>query len=145
MAHETKIGIYGSTRTVLETPGYLELLQQKLGLNVIILGFSGQLPERVLRTSPFDGTPPSEEVLRSLLCRHLDGRPSSDRLASTQGHSGPHVSATGDDATLRRAIGRAQQMGLKVWLLGGGWTSSDFDVVMFCPGQERVNRWYEAV
>jgi hypothetical protein len=145
MIHETKIGIYGSTSMVLETPGYLDLLQQHLGLNVIILGFSGQLPEQVLRTSPFDGTPPSAETLRSLLCQHLDGRPSSEKLDSTRGHIGPHVSATGDDATLRRAIDQAQRMGLQVWLLAGGWTSSDFDVVMFCPGQERVNRWYEAV
>ncbi len=145
MAFETKIGLYTSAHAILEDPGYLETLQKQLGLNVVIVGFSGELPESVRRLSPFDGTPPSPEVVRSLLCRHLDGQPSTDRIESTQGHVGPHVHAKGNDAELRQAIERAHAMGLEAWMLGAGWTSHDFHVVTFCPSQERVNRWYEAV
>ncbi|MBC7235224.1 MAG: hypothetical protein H5T69_05240 [Chloroflexi bacterium] len=145
MAFERKIGIYSNADAVLGDPYYLETLQEKLGLNVVIIGFSGQLPAHVLRESPFDGTPPSPETVRALLCKHLDGRPSAKQLDSVMGQVGPHVSAKGDDAALRRAIEAAHKMGLEVWLLAGGWTSNDFHVVMFCPGQERVNRWYEAV
>jgi len=51
----------------------------------------------------------------------------------------------GNDAELREAIRRAHDLGIDVWLLGGAWTANDFDVAMFCPSQEAVNGWYEAV
>ena len=51
----------------------------------------------------------------------------------------------GNDATLREAIERAHALDIDVWLLGGCWTANDFDVAMFCPSQEAVNAWYEAI
>lgn len=139
------VGLYLDTATVLANPGYLEALKENIGLNLVILGFSGELPQHVLDLSPYGSIPPSDEDLRSLLCRHLDGRPSATSLAPARDSAGPHVRLGGEDARLREAIQRIHTLGLHVWLLGGGWTASDFEVLTFCPGKESVNRWYEAV
>ncbi len=145
MADMDKIGLYLNAGTILKNPGYLETLRRELGLNVAIIGFSGELPPEVLAASPYDGAPPSEERLRSLLCRHLDGAPSATRLDHVQNSAAPHMHIGGNDAELREAIQRAHDLDIEVWLLGGAWTANDFDVAMFCPSQEAVNGWYEAV
>jgi len=145
MASLEKVGLYLDARTILRNPGYLETLRRELNLNVAIIGFSGELPPEVLAASPYDGAPPSEERLRSLLCRHLDGQPSATRLDRIRNSAGPHMHIGGNDAELREAIRRAHDLGIDVWLLGGAWTANDFDVAMFCPSQEAINRWYEAV
>ncbi|MEA3407792.1 MAG: hypothetical protein U9R48_06910, partial [Chloroflexota bacterium] len=145
MKPKKRVGLYLDTGTVLQQPGYLELLQERLGLNLVILNFSGELPGSVLTKSPFDQVPPSDETIRSLLCTHIDGRPSTAKLDAAKGSVGPHVHAGGDDEALRQAIDRAHGVGLEVWLLGGAWTANDFDVLMYCPSHEVVNAWYEAV
>jgi len=83
--------------------------------------------------------------LRTLLCRHLDGSSCATSLEPLRGSLGPHVAAQGDDERLRRAVARAKSLGLRVWLLAGGWTANDFEVAMFCPAKESVNRWYQAL
>ncbi len=145
MSASHTVGLYLDTPTILDAPGYLEALQEHLGLNLVILGFSGELPESVLALSPYDAILPSDDGLQALLCRHLDGRPSATSLAPVRESAGPHMRLGGSDAHLRRAIERCRSLGLRVWLLGGGWTANDFEVVTFCPGKEAVNRWYEAV
>ncbi|MEW6754087.1 MAG: hypothetical protein AB1505_24375 [Candidatus Latescibacterota bacterium] len=145
MSARPTVGLYLDAPAVLQRPGYLEALQERIGLNLVILGFSGELPPEVLATSPYDGVPPSDERLRGLLCRHLDGQCGATSLDRIRHSAGPHVSAGGSDAPLRQAIARAHGLGLRVWLLGGGWTANDFDVAMFCPSQAAVNGWYEAV
>lgn len=145
MANLDKIGLYLNAGTILRNPGYLETLQREINLNVAIIGFSGELPPEVLAASPYDGAPPSEERLRSLLCRHIDGASSATRLDHVRNSAGPHMHIGGNDAELRQAIARAHDLGIEVWLLGGCWTANDFDVAMFCPSQEAVNAWYEAV
>jgi len=145
MAFPRKVGIYTSVTEVLDRPSYFAHLQEAIGLNVVILGFSGELPGEVQAESPFGELPPSREHLSGLLCHHLDGEASSARLDATRGMLGPHVAAGGDDAHLRRALERARSLGLDPWLLGGGWTSSDYDVVTFCPSQAATQAWYEAV
>jgi hypothetical protein len=145
MASLAKIGLYLNAGAILRNPGYLETLRRELNLNVAIIGFSGELPPRVLALSPYDGAPPSDDCLRSLLGRHIDGHPSATRLDHIRNSAGPHMHVGGDDAELREAIGRAHGLGIDVWLLGGAWTANDFDVAMFCPSREAVNRWYEAV
>jgi hypothetical protein len=139
------VGLYLDTATILNNPGYLEALQEQLGLNLVILGFSGQLPQHVLDLSPYDSLPPTDTGLQQLLARHIDGRPSATSLESVRQTAGPHMHLGGSDAQLRQAIEQIQRLGIRVWLLGGGWTANDFDVVMFCPSKERINRWYEAV
>lgn len=145
MRSARRVGLYLDSRTILRNPGYLEALRTELGLNLVIISFTGELPGEVVVQSPFDVAPPSEERVRSLICRHLDGRPSTDKLGSADRCVGPHLSAGGDDEALRESIRRAHDVGLDVWLLAGGWTASDYDMLMYCPSQERVNRWYEAV
>jgi hypothetical protein len=139
------VGLYTEAATLCHHAGYLERLQRDIGLNLVIVGFSGCLPDRVLATTPYDGYPPSDECLQALLCRHLDGAPSATSLSHPRQARGPHIAAGGDDAELQAALAQAHRMGLSVWLLGGGWTVHDFDVAMFCPAKEAVNRWYEAV
>ncbi len=139
------VGLYTEAATICRHAGYLERLQQDIGLNLLIVGFSGRLPDAVTATTPYDGQPPSDDCLQALLCRHLDGAPSATRLSHLRQALGPHFYAGGDDGELRAALALARRMGLSVWLLGGGWTVHDFDVAMFCPAKESVNRWYEAV
>ena len=68
---ERRIGIYLSANEILENPGYLEALRDALGLNLVIVGFSGQLPAEVRAASPFDGMRVSDGRLNELLVRHL--------------------------------------------------------------------------
>lgn len=145
MAAAKKVGLYLNAHTINQNSGYLELLQDKLGLNLVIISFTGKLSQEVVAQSPFDGLPPSDERIRSLLSQHLDGQPSTDKFGSALRSVGPHVSAEGDDEGLREAIRKAKDNGIEVWLLGGVWTASDYDVLMFCPSKEENNRWYQAV
>ncbi len=140
-----RIGLYLGAKTILANPGYLETLQDKLGLNLVILSFTGELPPQVLTLSPYDGAPPSEDRLRALTAQHLDGHPAAKKFDRVLRSAGPHMHIGGDDRELREAIRRIHAAGIEVWLLGGVWTANDFDVVMFCPSKEEVNRWYEAV
>lgn len=145
MKAKKRVGLYLDAGTILQQPGYLELLRDALGLNLVILNFSGKLSDGVLAKSPFDQLPPSDETIRSLLCRHIDGQPSTAKLGATKGSVGPHMHAGGDDEALRQAIARAHAAGMEVWMLGGAWTANDFDVLMYCPSHEAVNTWYGAV
>jgi len=140
-----RIGLYTSAQMVVDRPQYFEHLQEAVGLNLVILGFSGELPASVLRASPFDGPPPSDGRLVDLLATHLDGRPSSTKLDSARSGVGPHAGSGGDDHVLLAAVHRAHDLGLEVWLLGGAWTASDYDVVMYCPSDEGVNHWFETL
>lgn len=123
----------------------MDVLQDRLGLNLVIISFTDELPQEVLEQSPYDGTPPSADRLRSLISQHLDGRPSTDKFDSAYRSVGPHVYAGGNEGLLQAAIEQAKNNGLEVWLLGGAWTASDYDVLMYCPSKEQNNRWYEAV
>lgn len=145
MKTDRKVGLYLNPDAIVDHPDHLEILQNQLGLNLIILSFTGELPQNVLAQSPFDGTPPSDDCIRSLIGRHLDGQPSTDKLDSARRTVGPHVAAGGDEETLCEAIQLAKANGIDVWLLGGAWTASDYDVLMYCPSREENNRWYEAV
>jgi hypothetical protein len=145
MNKKKRIGIYLTPAVIVRNPGYLEVLRDQLGLNLLVLIWTGELPPDVLAHSPFDGAPPSPERVRSIIARHLDGQPSTDKFASAMKSVGPHVYGGGNDEEVRQAIQIAKKVGLEVWLMGGGWTASDFDVLMYCPGKEQNSRWYEAV
>ncbi|HXF64820.1 MAG TPA: hypothetical protein VNK95_24550, partial [Caldilineaceae bacterium] len=139
------IGIYLTPATILQNPGYLETLRDQLGLNLLVLIYTGELPQSVLDASPFDGVPPSPDRVRALISRHLDGNPSTAKFDNAMKSVGPHVAAGGDDDELRQAIDAAKRAGLEIWFMGGAWTASDYDVLMYCPSKEENNRWYEAV
>ena len=144
MSKKPRVGLYLTSQVIVNNPGYLEALREKIGLDWVIIWFNGELPPEVLAASPF-GTSPTPERISSLLAHHLDGKPSTTKLDSALKGVGPHVGAEHNEAQLRQAIGMAHAAGLDVWLLAGMYTASDFDVLMFSPYLEENNRWYEAL
>ncbi|MEZ4866072.1 MAG: hypothetical protein R3C14_32450 [Caldilineaceae bacterium] len=145
MNNKKRIGIYLSPQAIIRNPGYLEVLREQLGLNLLVLMWNGELPPEVLAHTPYDGAPPSPARVRSLIARHFDGQPSTEKFTSAMKSVGPHVSAEGNDQDVRQAIQMAKAVGLEIWLMGGGYTASDYDVLMYCPSKADNNRWYEAV
>ena len=100
-------GIYLTTDEVLKYPDYVERLRDEIGLNTVVMNFSGELPERILAKSPYVGRVPTEEELGELVLRHFDGRPVDLReYDRAQALCGPGVSATGNDETFRQAVGQ---------------------------------------
>lgn len=91
MSKKPRVGLYLSPEIIVNNPGYLEALVEKIGLNWVIIWFNGQLPPEVLAASPFDGAPPSPERVRNLLAQHLDGQPSTNKLDAALKAIGPHV------------------------------------------------------
>jgi hypothetical protein len=145
MRKQARVGLYLEPQTVVDNPGYLEALREKIGLNWVILTFNGELPPEVLAHSPFDGAPPSPARITQLLAQHMDGQPSTRKLDSALKSVGPHLPAAHQEVVLRQAIAMSRAAGLDVWLLAGMYTANDFDVLMFCPSRAENNRWYEAL
>lgn len=145
MTVSRKVGIYLSVPTILKNPGYLEALRKALGLNLIIIGFTGRVPEEVARESPFDGLPPSGDCLRSLLAQNIDGELITLDRDLCHDSIGPNVALGGDEEELRRAIALAQGLGIEVWMLSAAWTLNDYQRFMFCPSNAAVNHWYEVL
>jgi hypothetical protein len=139
------VGLYTDAKTLLQKPAYFERLQRELGLNLVIVGFSGELPGSVLAESPFKEQPPTVESINTVLARHLDGTLCSDAPELVQRSVGPHVGQGGDDKELQRAIDQAHRTGLQVWLLAGAWTANDYRTLMFCPNDAQVNKWYSPI
>ncbi len=136
-------GIYLTTNQVLKYPDYVERLRDEIGLNTVVMDFSGELPKDVLAKSPYGDRVPTEGELGELVLRHFDGRPVDPReYDRAQALCGPGVSATGDDEVFRQAVGQLKDAGLKVWTHGGGWTIRR---LMFCPSRVDVREWMEAV
>ena len=53
-------GIYLTTNQVLKYPDYVERLRDEIGLNTVVMDFSGELPKAVLAKSPYGGRVPTE-------------------------------------------------------------------------------------
>ena len=133
-----------SVSVVNEDPGYLDALQQKIGLTHLLLsGHPVRLSSDTLALNPYAGAADPRDVVKDLVCRGFDGEiPGNlDEARTGQGGRGPSV-AFGDDSGLRRAIDVARARGLTAWYVGGAWTANS---LMFCPSKERVNAWLEAV
>ncbi len=142
MKKKKRVGIYLTSKVIRDNPDYLKALRDQLGLNLVITGFAGELPLEVLKESPYDGTPLSDECLDTLVCKHIDGRP-VDPLEFDQVREsvGPGI-GKGNDEEFRRTIQTIHDAGMETWICGGSWTIRR---LMFCPGNEAVNRWFEAV
>jgi hypothetical protein len=128
---------------IVRNPGYIEALQEKLGLNLVVLFFAGALPDAVLAKSPFDGVPLSDACLKSLLIKHLDGE-AVDPLEFDLARScvGPTVRAEADETAVEAAIGTLRATGVEIWMCGGCYTERR---LMYCPSNPAVNDWNEAV
>ena len=143
MERKKRTGIYLTTKVILDNPDYVGALVDGLGLNLVILGFSGRLPEHVLAESPYDGVPLSDECLHRIVARYMDGEPCEPReFDQVRGSVGPSMGGGGSDDDFRKAVDIAREAGCEVWICGGSWTLSRF---MFCPSNEAVNNWYEAL
>ena len=143
MTNNWLTGIYLTTDVVLKYPDYVERLRDEIGLNTVVLSFTGQLSEEVLALSPYGGRTPTAEELTKLVIRHFDGRPIDPReYQRAQALCGPGVAAQGDDKAFRKAVGQLKEAGLNVWTCGGAWTIRR---LMFCPSRADVQDWIEAV
>lgn len=135
-------GIYLTTSVVLEQPDYVKRLRDEIGLNTVVLGFTGEMSDEVMKLSPYGGKTPSDEELESLILRHFDGRPIDPReYEQAKALCGPGVSAKGDDAAFRKAVDQLKDAGLDVWTYGGAWTIRR---LMFCPSNPDIRDWMEA-
>ena len=142
MARKRRVGVYLTTPVILRNPDYLKVLQDEIGLNLALINFSGKVSEEVIGKSPFDGVPLSDACLESLLSRHMDGSYLDPReYDQVRACVGPSLSSGGDDEPLRHSIQTARQAGLEIWMCVGSWTGGH---LMFCPGNDAVNTWYEA-
>ena len=143
MARKRRTGIYLTAGQILANPDYVQVLCDEIGLNLVVLSFSGELSQDVLDCSPFDGVPLSDACLHSLLIRHLDGDP-VDPLEFDQVRAsvGPSVHAGGDEQTFCRALDALRAAGVEVWMGASSWTHRR---LMFCPSNEEVNAWYAAL
>lgn len=137
-----RVGIYSTARQVVSNPDYLRVLRDTIGLNVVLLWFSGDLPHSVRAHSPWGVEPPDAEQIRSTLASDFDGRPSTERLDEALGFVGPHVPGKGDDAQLRKAIAIAREIGIDVWMLQGLYSFDDFQCGLFSPHSVAVNDWF---
>ena len=136
-------GIYLTAEEILEHPDYVTRLRDEIGLNAVVMGFTGELPDEVLAISPYNGKRPTEHELSQLVIRHFDGRSVDPReYRQAQALCGPGVSAGGDDAHFRKAVSQLKDAGLQVWGGGGAWTIRR---LMFCPSQPEIQEWMEAV
>ena len=143
MIKKKRTGIYLTADLILRNPDYVKVLQDKLGLNLVIISYTGEVIPEVAAVSPFDGTPLSDPCLYSLICKHLDGQPvDTEDFDWVRQSVGPSIRLKGDEEEFRRAIQSVREAGAEVWICGGSWSESS---LMFCPAHEAVNDWYEAV
>ena len=142
MEKKQRTGIYLTTRQVIDNPDYVPTLRDRIGLNLAVLSFSGEVPSEVREKSPFDGVPLSDACLHSLVNRHMDGGPVDPlEFDTVRKQQGPAVSAGGDDAEMNRAIDLLRRAGVEIWFCASSWTGRR---LMFCPSHPEVDAWFEA-
>jgi hypothetical protein len=88
------VGLYTGWQTIVQDPGYLDALQDAVGLNLIIGGGPLALSPELRASAP--GVTP-------------------------QGRRGIGVDWTDDDSILRKAMDECHKRNIAVWLLVGGW------------------------
>lgn len=136
------VGIYLSTQTVIDGPGYLDALQRDAGLNLVILMGGYTLSPAATALNPL----PEERY-------------------------GPGFGWDADGRPLERAIEMLHERGMRAWLLLGCWQiggekypslvardmwgkpltdyppfpyCSEQRSLTFCPSNEEINAFYEA-
>ena len=135
-------GIYLGPDQILNHPDYVTLLRDEIGLNTVVLSFTGVMPDHVLALSPFKGRVPTDDELAELVLRHFDGRPVDPReYDRARELCGPGAPLEGDDTTFRNAVDQLKAKGFNVWTCGGAWTIRR---LMFCPSRQDVQDWMEA-
>ena len=137
-----RTGIYLSTQQVLNNPEYVPVLRDRIGLNLAIISFSGEVSPEVLEKTPFDRVPLSDACLHSLVNRHLDGSPVDPLEFDLARQSvGPCVRPGGNDEAFHQAIEQLRQTGVEIWICAGSWTERR---LMYCPSHPGVHDWFAA-
>lgn len=144
MANDWLTGIYLDPDQVLKHPDYVTRLRDEIGLNTVVLSYTGETPASILELSPYGGRVPTDDDLNALVIRHFDGRPIDPREYDLARHElcGPGTLLNGDDEPYNRAIAQLKNEGLQVWACGGAWTIRR---LMFCPSRADVRAWMEAI
>ena len=142
MTDSWRTGIYLTPGVITGHPDYVKRLRDEIGLDTVIIPFTGELPPEVEALSPYASRMPDDAELDRLVLRHFDGRPIDPREYPQAAGYGPAVHAPGDDAAFRATVRRLKEIGLEVWTYGGAWTIRR---LMYCPSQEGTRRWFEAV
>ena len=70
-------GIYLGPDTVLNHPNYVTRLRDEIGLNTVVISFTGEMSKDVLALSPFKGRVPTDDELAEL-AKQLPASASSD-------------------------------------------------------------------
>ena len=94
---ERIIGCYTSVNDILDKPGYIDALGEKLGVNVLLAGSQITMPAWLRDMNPLDGG-------RSMFALHAD-----------------------NDSRLRKAIEETHRRGMKFWLYFSGHHNSKED------------------
>jgi len=143
MANDSwKTGIYLTPDIIQKHPVYVERLRDEIGLDTVVIPFTGELPDNVMSLSPYGGRTPTDAELDELVLRHFDGRPVDPReYEQAKKFCGPAVTANGDDKAFRAIVEQLQNAGLKVWTYGGAWTIRR---LTYCPSRPDTQRWFEA-
>ncbi|HCL28165.1 MAG TPA: hypothetical protein DIC52_06990 [Candidatus Latescibacteria bacterium] len=138
-----RTGIYLTADVIQQHPNYVLRLRDEIGLDTVVIPFTGELPADVLSLSPYGGRTPTDAELDQLVSRHFDGRPIDPReYEQAKRFCGPAVNADGDDAAFRAIVKQLKDAGLKVWTYGGAYTIRR---LTFCPSQQGTQDWFEAV
>lgn len=138
------VGVYLPVEVVNEDPGYVDALQQNIGVTHLLLSSRAvRLSPATLALNPYQAKSDPREAVEDLVSRGFDGEILGNLAESGAEQVGRGPSVTfGDDSGFLRAIETSKARGLKVWYIGGAWTANS---LMFCPSKERVNAWLEAV
>ncbi|MBN1290452.1 MAG: hypothetical protein JXB48_01325, partial [Candidatus Latescibacteria bacterium] len=96
-SQEKIIGCYSSVKEILENPQYIDTIQNKLGVNVLLAGSSIRMPGWLRQMNPLTGE-------NSMFALHTD-----------------------DDSELIRAIGETHRRGMQFWLYFSGHHNSPDD------------------
>ena len=110
-----RTGVYLTTSEVRKNPDYAKALRDGIGLDLAVLIYDGDPSPAVLDQSPFDGSTPSDECLRSLLAMQLDGGPDEPKEFAAAKSTVAPGTHTGGDAALREAVDILRQSGLEIW------------------------------
>ncbi|MEC9378116.1 MAG: hypothetical protein VX528_04045, partial [Candidatus Latescibacterota bacterium] len=137
-----RTGIYLTPDIIQKHPVYVERLRDEIGLDTVVIPFTGELPDEVMKLSPYGGRTPTDAELDQLVLRHFDGRPVDPReYEQAKRFCGPAVTANGDDGAFRAIVEQLKSAGLKVWTYGGAWTIRR---LTFCPSRPDTQRWFDA-
>ncbi len=139
---EMVVGLYADPAALVSDPGYLDAVKNEIGLNRVLFGGGFNLTAKTRALNP------------------------------STGGAAPGVTLVDDDTPVRKALDEAHKRGMQVWGVLGGYHgganyapdlmahaltgermdefpprlySTEQSSHTFCPNNERINDWFEAM